>query len=126
MLIATCRYEDAQKEKRAVCSDTTIEQRKNSVKNQKRERAIAAFNNVPVSSRENRNAKKWISFIRAEAQAVEDRCEFEIGVKEDKCFIEIENAYKSEFISGFQLSDECQPYKEKYDRLYTKTVAAEE
>ena len=42
MLIATCRYEDAQAEERSVCKTTTAEQRKNSVKNKKRCRRTSA------------------------------------------------------------------------------------
>ena len=128
MLIATCRYEDAQKEERAVCSTTTAEQRKNSSKNQKRERAIAAFNNVPASSRENRNAKKWVSFIRAEAKAVEDRCEFEASVKEEQCFIQIRQAISNAVFTGgeVEITPECKPYKAKFDRLYTQKVATDQ
>ncbi len=123
MLIATCRYEDAQKEDRAVCKNTTAEQRANSVKNQKRNRAIEAFNNVPSSSKEGRNAKKWISFIQAEAKAVEDRCEFEASVEEELCIIKIRQAYDAQvFTNTFELDEECQPYKAKFDRLYRQKI----
>ena len=127
MLIATCRYEDAQKEDRAVCANTTPEQRANSVKNQKRNRAIEAFNNVPSSSREGRNANKWISFIRAEAKAVEDRCEFEASVKEELCIIKIRQAYDAQVFTGnFELEEECQEFKPKFDRLYRQKVGEEQ
>jgi len=126
MLIATCRYEDAQKEKRAVCSETTVEQRKNSVKNQKRERAIEAFNSVPGSSREARNASKWVSFIKAETKAVEDRCIFEENVAEELCIIKIRQAYDAQVFTGkFELDPECNSYKAKFDRLYRQKVGNE-
>lgn len=123
MLIATCRYEDAQAEDRAVCSSTTAEQRKNSAKNKKREYAIAAYQQVPSSSREKRNAGKWISFIRAEAKAVEDRCAFEESVAEELCFIKIRQAYDAQvFTNSFDLDEECNDFKPKFDRLYKQTV----
>jgi tetratricopeptide (TPR) repeat protein len=124
MLIATCRYEDAQKEERAVCATSTVESRKNSVKNQKREKAIEAFNRVPGSSREYRNAQKWTSFIRAEAKAVEDRCAFEIKVEEELCFLKIGQAYDAQVFTGGQLEidDECMKFKSKFDGLFRKSV----
>lgn len=127
MLIATCRYEDAQKEERSVCSTTTAEQRSNSVKNQKRNRAIAAFNEVPNSSREARNASKWVTFIKAEAKAVEDRCIFEDKVEEDLCFIKIRQAYDAQVFTGtFELDEECNSFKPKFDKLYRQRVGADE
>jgi len=93
MLIGTCRYEDSQKEPRAVCKGTTKADRQNSTKNQKREKAIEAFDRVPLSSREGQNAKKWTSFIRAEADAVERRCEFEASVEKELCEQNIKMAY---------------------------------
>lgn len=126
MLIATCRYEDAQKEDRAVCKDTTKDQRQNSVKNQKRNRAIDAFNEVPNSSRESRNAKKWITFIRAEAKAVEDRCQFEIDVAKELCFIKIRQAYDAQvFTNKFELEESCNEFVPEFDRLYRQKVAAD-
>ena len=120
MLIGTCRYEDSQKEDRAVCKGTTKEQRANSEKNKKRERAIEAFDRVPGSSREGRNAQKWVSFIRAEAQAVERRCEFEASVEKELCEQKIKQAYDAEvFVGKFELDDpKCQQYKAGYDAVY--------
>lgn len=127
MLIATCRYEDAQADERAVCADTTAEQRKNSSKNKKRQNAINAFNQVPNSSREARNAKKWISFIRAEAKAVEDRCAFEESVAEELCFIKIRQAYDAQvFTNKFEIDEECNEFKAKFDGLYRQTVKTDE
>lgn len=128
MLIATCRYEDAQKEERAVCADTTAEQRANSVKNKKRNHAVEAFSQVPNSSREKSSAKKWITFIKAEAQAVEDRCEFEESVAEELCFIKIRQAYDAQVFTGgeFELDEECTTYKPKFDSLYRQKVGEDE
>lgn len=123
MLIATCRYEAAQAEEREVCATSTKAERANSAKNKKRNNAIAAFQEVPGASRENRNAKKWISFIKAEAKAVEDRCEFEESVAEELCFIKIRQAYDAQvFTNSFDLDEECNEFKEKFDGLYRQTV----
>ena len=126
--IANCRYDDAQTEPREVCKTSTKEQRKNSVKNQKREAAKAAFLNVPASSTEKRSANKWITFINSEYKAIEDRCEFEAGVERDLCFAKIEQAYKAEiFTGGFKLDDKvCLGFKDQYDAKYRVTKVAEE
>ncbi len=123
MLIATCRYEDTQSEERAVCADTTSEQRAASAKNQKRNNAIEAFNQVPNSSTERRNAQKWITFIRAEAKAVEDRCIFEETLAQELCFIKIRQSYDAQvFTRKFELDEECQEFKPRFDKLYRQTV----
>jgi len=128
MLIGTCRYEDSQKEDRAVCKTSTAEQRASSAKAKKRDNAVAAFNNVPGSSREGRNAKKWVSFIKAEAQAVEARCKFEKDTARELCFIKIKQAYDAEiFTGGFKLEDKnCDQFKERYDSIYRVKVAEDE
>ena len=128
MLIATCRYEDAQKEPREVCVNTTQAERAGSVKNQKRNLAKDAFQNVPSSSREKRNANKWVSFISAEYKAIEDRCEFEKNVVKELCFVKIKQAYDAEVFKGsFVLDDEtCQPFVAEYDSIFRVKVKAEE
>ena len=127
MLIGTCRYEDSQKEARAVCKGTTKADRQNSTKNQKREKAIEAFDRVPLSSREGQNAKKWVSFIRAEADAVERRCEFEASVEKELCEQNIKMAYDAEVFKGsFELDDpKCLQYKAGYDAVYRVKIKAE-
>ncbi len=128
MLIGTCRYEDAQKEPRAVCKGTTKAERQQSTKNQKRERAIEAFDRVPLSSREGNNAKKWISFIRAEAEAVERRCEFEASVEKELCEQKIKQAYDAMAFTGgeFVLDDpKCTQFKAGYDAVYRVKIKAE-
>ncbi|WP_371397522.1 tetratricopeptide repeat protein [Fretibacter rubidus] len=125
MLIGTCRYENAQKLDRAVCKGTTKAQRQGSEKNKRREAAIEAFDRVPASSREGSNAKKWISFIRAEAEAVERRCEFEASVEQELCYVKIKQAYDAQIFTGtFDLDDEaCERFIEKYDSIYRVKVA---
>ncbi len=128
MLIATCRYEDAQKEPREVCKDTTKAQRAGSPKNKKRNFAKEAFQNVPSSSREKRNANKWVSFINAEYKAIEDRCEFELTVEKELCFVKIKQAYDAEIFKGrFELDDEkCQGFKAEYDSIFRVRVAEDD
>lgn len=127
MLIATCRYEDAQKEDRPVCKTTTVEQRKNSAKALKSQKAIEAFQQVPSGSKEGRDAAKWISFIKAEGQAIEDRCEFEINLAKELCFIKIGQAYDAQVFTGkWEIDDEkCLSYKDEYDSLYRVTAEKE-
>jgi len=123
-LYATCRYESSQKEARPECKSTTAEQRKSTPRALKRNRSIEAFNKVPSSSREGRNAKKWVSFIGAEAQAVENRCEFELSTERELCYIKIKQAYDAEiFTGGFKLEDQnCTRFKDKYDSIYRVKV----
>jgi len=120
----TCRYESSQKEARPECKSTTAEQRKSTPRALKRNRSIEAFNKVPSSSREGRNAKKWVSFIGAEAQAVENRCEFELNTERELCYIKIKQAYDAEiFTGGFKLEDQnCTRFKDKYDSIYRVKV----
>lgn len=127
MLIGTCRYESSQKEERANCKTSTAATRKTSPKNKIRDGAISAFNKVPSSSREGRNAKKWVSFIQAEAQAVERRCEFEDNVAKELCFIMIKQAYDSQVFTGkFSIEDpKCEVFLEEYDSIFRIKVSEE-
>lgn len=127
MLIATCRYEDAQREEREDCSGTKTD-RDNSSKNQKRNRAIEAFNQVPSASREGRDAKKWVSFIQAERKALEDRCIFEANVVKEQCFIAIRQAYSNQVFTGgdLEITENCTPYKAEFDRLFRQKVGEDE
>lgn len=81
--------------------------------------AIEAFGNVPGSSLENRNAKKWITFINAERDAVVRRCEFEKSVEEQLCNQKIKGAYAEEvFVGSLVIPPECAKYKESYDSQF--------
>ena len=119
MLIATCRYEDTQKQERIDCSMTEAQKDAAPI-SKARQNAIQAFEQVPSSSREGRNAKKWISFIRAEREAVENRCIFEANVEKELCFAILKRAYDNEVFAGkFELDDEkCSAFKTEYDSKY--------
>ncbi len=127
MLIATCRYEDAQREEREDCSGTK-QSRDESAKNVKRNRAIEAFNQVPSASREGRDAKKWVSFIQAERKALEDRCIFEANVVKEQCFIAIRQAYANQVFTGgeLEITENCVEFQPEFDRLFRQRVAEDE
>jgi len=123
MLIANCRYESAQKEERPECEGTTVEQRSQSAKVVKNNRAIEAFRKVPATSREYSSARKWIEFVSNENQAYEDRCEFIKNLERDLCYIKIENAYKAQLFKGgeFVLSEDdqvCMKFKDGFDEQF--------
>ena len=126
MLIATCRYEATQKQDRVDC-EMTDQQKAQAPINLARASAIEAFQQVPATSREGRNAKKWITFIRAEGEAVERRCIFEAGVERDLCFGIIKRAYDNEVFAGSFILDDpnCQQYKAEYDSKF-RVVTIEE
>lgn len=121
MLIATCRYEDTQKQKRIDCKMTEAQKDAAPI-TKSRQSAIQAFEQVPSSSREGRNAKKWISFIRAEREAVENRCIFEANVEKELCFAIIKGAYDNEVFAGqFEIDEKdkkCEAFKAEYDSKY--------
>ncbi len=119
MLIATCRYEATQSQEPLTC-DMSKEQRDAAPMSKIRQSAVEAFRQVPVSSRENRNAKKWIKFIGAEREAFERRCEFEKNIERELCYQKIKGAYDNEIFAGdFILEDEnCFKFKEDYDAAY--------
>ena len=127
MLIATCRYEATQKQDRLSC-DMSEAQMAEAPITKTRLSAVEAFNNVPSSSRENRDAKKWVQFIQAERGAIDRRCEFERSVEKELCFQKIKQAYDAEvFVGKFELDDAetCAPFKEEYDAKF-RIVTVEE
>jgi len=120
MLIATCRYEDSSSLERIDC-EMTDEQIAAAPRTQMRDRASAAFSNVPAGSAEGRDATKWRQFIKSEAKAVENRCIFERGVEVDLCYNDLANAYKARVFTGGELKlndPSCMQYKEQYDKIY--------
>ena len=121
MLIATCRYEDTQKQERIDCKMSEAQKDAAPI-TKARQSAIQAFEQVPSSSREGRNAKKWISFIRAEREAVENRCIFEANVEKELCFAIIKGAYDNEvFVGKFEIDakdQKCMAFKPEYDSKY--------
>ena len=125
MLIATCRYEATQKQDRLSCNMTEAQMDAAPI-TKTRLSALEAFQNVPSSSRENRNAKKWIKFIGAEREAVDRRCAFEIRVEEELCYQKIKGAYAEEvFVGELIIPEDCQKFKESYDTKF-RIVTVEE
>jgi tetratricopeptide (TPR) repeat protein len=120
MLIATCRYETTQDMAPLSCkmSDEELDAAPIS---RTRAAAIDAFNQVPSRSRENGNAKKWISFIKSERATFDRRCAVEIQIKEETCFQQIKNAKGNLIFTDNELiieDESCLQYVEKYERLY--------
>jgi len=103
----------------ATCSMST-EQKDAAPISQTRRAAVEAFRQVPATSRENRNAKKWVSFIAAERNALDRRCEFEKNIERELCYQKIKGAYDNEIFEGkFLLEDKnCEKFKEDYDAAY--------
>lgn len=119
MLIATCRYEATQNQEQLEC-EMSKEQMDAAPISRARVSAVDAFSQVPNNSRENRNAKRWITFIRAERDAFDRRCEFEKNIERELCYQKIKGAYDNEIFEGsFKLDDEnCSKFKADYDAAY--------
>ena len=126
MLIANCRYDQTNALERLNCEMTDAQIAEAPI-TKARESAVSAFNNVPSSSRENRNAAKWVQFINAEKQAVERRCEFERNVERELCYQKIKQAYDAViFTGGFKLDDEsCKAYVADYDAEFRVKIEEE-
>ncbi len=118
-LIATCRYEAVQMQEKLTC-EMSETQKANAPKTKARQSAIAAFENVPSTAKEARDAKKWISFIKSERLTFDKRCAFEERVRREECFKDIKRAYDGQFVDGkFTLGNpECEVYREAYDKEY--------
>jgi len=118
-LIATCLYESSQQEKRISCEWSEAE-RARAPRKVLRDKAYAAFGNVPANTSGAPFAAKWQSFIKAEEQAVNNRCDFAINMRQETCFKDIDLANKSKFITGeFNLKDEtCGTYLDAYNEIY--------
>jgi len=127
MLIASCRYDDAATETRPKCP-YTAENERTLTWSTKRTAAAAAFDNVPSSSREARNARKWMGFIAGEKANLKRRCVFEANIEWQNCRDDIRRAYKSEFLDGkFTLNNEkCTKYIPRFDKKFRKGVKQSE
>jgi len=124
-LIANCRYEATQQQQRLNCEMTDAQKAAAPI-TKSRLAAIEAFENVPNSSRQSRDAKKWIQFINAERNAVDRRCEFEATVVEELCYQKIKGAYAEEvFVGKLIIPEECAEFKEAYDTKF-RVVSVEE
>lgn len=119
MLIATCRYESIQEQEKLTCemSDTD---KAVAPKSLARQLTIEAFKNIPPASPQNRDAKKWISFITAEQDTFERRCIFEEQVRRDECFQDIRRTSEGQFLNGkLVLNDpDCEKYRPEFDKIY--------
>ncbi len=123
MLIANCRFDQAAKEERPKClPDGSFEP--NTQWEKKREIALAAFERVPPSSGEARNARKWISYIKSEKKSLKNRCVFEKDLKRQKCYGMIARAKKAEFLDGkFQLDDPaCKQFIPAWEKEFLQKV----
>ncbi len=119
MLIASCRYDLTVELDRSNCKMTEREIKEAPI-TKARLRAIDAFKEVPISSREYQSAAKWIGFIQGEEEALTRRCKYEDRIIIEACFSDIRRAYDAEFLIGkFILADEtCSKYKYDYDVRY--------
>ena len=124
MLIANCRYDQTNSLERLNCEMSDAQMAEAPI-TKARASAIEAFRNVPSSSRENRNATKWVQFINAEKQAVDRRCEFERNVERELCYQKIKQAYDAViFTGGFKLDDQnCTRFKADYDAEFVVNTA---
>jgi len=121
-LIATCRYEDVQKHQKVNCAMSKAEM-DTAPKTKARQLTLAAFEKVPPTSSQIRDAKKWITFIKAERESLDKRCEFEEKVRRDECFKDIRRAYDGQFVDGkFTLGNSiCTAYIDGYNEQYPRT-----
>ena len=120
MQVGTCRYEESGGLDRIDCkmSDEQIAAAPRTVM---RNRASEAFSNVPAGSSQGSAAVKWRQFIKAEEQAVKNRCIFELNVEKEVCFQDIGNAYKAKVFTGgdLKLTDEnCGQFVSEYETIY--------
>lgn len=120
-LIATCRYEDVQKHQKLNCAMSKAEM-DIAPKTKARQLTLAAFEKVPPTSSQIRDAKKWITFIKAERESLDKRCEFEEKVRRDECFKDIRRAYDGQFVDGkFTLGNSiCTAYIDDYNEEYPR------
>ena len=130
-IIATCRYDEAANAKGVSCPKVLFENEVTPALDKlaatspwylKREAAIKAYDNVPLSSSEAKNSRTWKSFIKNEKDAILGRCKFEVNEKKSVCYKAIKGAYDNVVFEGtFKLgNDACLVYKPGYDEKYRK------
>jgi tetratricopeptide (TPR) repeat protein len=122
MQVANCIYDSTQNVDRLDCSMTDAQMDAAPI-TRIRAQAVEAFKKVPAGSRESRNAKKWLTFVSEERNAVERRCVFEQNVEKELCFSKIKLEYDNLAFSGgeFVLDDEnCMQFKAAYDEKYVR------
>ncbi len=123
MLIGSCHYDDAATEDKPKCPYTAANE-KNLAWSTKRTAAAAAFDKVPPSSSQARNAKKWMDFIAGEKSNLVRRCKSAIDTYGPNCRDVIRRAYKSMPYAGeFPLIDEkCAKYILRFEKEFRKGV----
>lgn len=116
MLIASCRYELAQKADKETC-DMSAQERKSSDKNRKRQNAYLAYEQIPETSKYHRDAVKWMSFITAERKAIADKCDYINRIPIELCLIEIDKARDSLILTDgkLELSETCKAHIPHYE-----------
>ena len=122
MQVGNCIYDSTQTAERLDCSMTDAQIDAAEI-TRIRARAVETFGRVPSTSRESRNAKKWVRFIDQERKAVERRCEFERNVERELCYSKIKLAYDNQVFRGgdFEIDDEtCLAFKDDYDAKYVR------
>lgn len=118
-LIATCRYEEVQRQKKLSCEMSEAEKAA-APKTKARQSTLAAFEKVPPRAKEYNSAKKWISFVKGERLTFDKRCEFELKELERKCLQQIGQAYEEQVLTReFRLDDpKCMAFKSRYDQEF--------
>ena len=139
MQVGNCIYDSTQSAPRLSCDDYPFESEDNYNRNRGainaqidqaeisriRAEAVETFRKVPPTSREKRNARKWIDFIGNEKQSFIDRCLFEISVRKEQCFSQIQLAYNAKAFTGgdFEIDDQdCLEFKPEYDEKYVSVT----
>jgi len=126
MLIGTCRYEQAQIHPKPECA-MDGDKRSQTKRVLAQTHAHNAFENVDAPASLRVDAQKWMSFIKAEQKAVDDRCEWLDKQRVTTCFLEIERAYDGIIFTqgAFELEDEtCEAFKKDYDLKHRKSQPA--
>ncbi len=127
MLIGTCRYEQVQKMEPLKCDMEKGEMARAEI-TLARKSAIEAFQNISVTSRQARNAQKWIKFIGAERDSFHHGCAEKDRIIKERCFYQIKQAYDAViFTRDFKLDDPetCAQYKDEYDSKFRVTIGGE-
>lgn len=128
MQVANCIYDSTQNADRLDCAMTDAQMDAAPI-TKIRAQAVEAFRKVPAGSRESRNAKKWLSFVSEERNAVKRRCDFEKSVEKELCFSKIKLEYDNLAFSGgeFVLDDEnCMQFKAAYDEKYVRRTTEDD
>lgn len=120
--IASCIYEKSQEQPRLTC-DMSQAEINAAPRTVIRERAYAAFGNVPAGGSAGSDAQKWRQFIKGEEEAFINRCEFEKNAEKDLCFLKWEQAYRAQVFTAGELvmdDENCFKFQEEYESKFVK------